>query len=427
MDNIRLYSNIINTETHVSNRFIDEYMVEANGEFVKVYLYLLRCLNSANCNCSISNIADLFNHTEADIIRGIKYWEKQGLIAVEYGANEEIISLNMVSLTNKTSEPVSPADSQAAIAQNLQNIAGSQTTITQNIQNIADPQTTITQNIQNIADPQATITQSHQNISDPQTTITQNHQNITDSQININNCASVRLERINKASVKKEYTLDEIKTFKNDPDISELFFILEVYLKHPLSSSDINTILYWYDELHFTADLIVHLVEYCLSKNHSSIKYMDKVALNWAEHNITTVEQAKEISAAHSQIYYTVLKALGISGRNLVTSEMEFLNKWTKTYLFDNEIIEEACRRTISAIHQPSFEYTDTILSNWFKNQVHTLSDIKRLDEIYSKNKKVTVNTTDKPVVKRNKFNNFNQRNHDFDELEKVLLTTSVQ
>ena len=399
MDNIRLYSNIINTETHVQNRFIDEFMVEANGEFVKVYLYLLRCLNSANCNCSISNIADLFNHTEADIIRGIKYWEKQGLIAVEYGANEEIISLNMFSLTNKTSEPVSPADSQAAIAQNLQNIAGSQTTITQNIQNIADPQTTITQN----------------------------HQNIPDSQININNCASVRPERVNKASVKKEYTLDEIKTFKNDPDISELFFILEVYLKHPLSSSDINTILYWYDELHFTADLIVHLVEYCLSKNHSSIKYMDKVALNWAEHNITTVEQAKEISAAHSQIYYTVMKALGISGRNLVTSEMEFLNKWTKTYLFDNEIIEEACRRTISAIHQPSFEYTDTILSNWFKNQVHTLSDIKRLDEIYSKNKKVTVNTTDKPVVKRNKFNNFNQRNHDFDELEKVLLTTSVQ
>ena len=281
--------------------------------------------------------------------------------------------------------------------------------------------------VTNIADPQATITQSHQNISDPQTTITQNHQNIPDSQININNCASVRPERVNKASVKKEYTLDEIKTFKNDPDISELFFILEVYLKHPLSSSDINTILYWYDELHFTAYLIVLLFEYCLRKNHSSIKYMDKVALNWAEHNITTVEQAKEISAAHSQIYYTVMKALGISGRNLVTSEMEFLNKWTKTYLFDNEIIEEACRRTISAIHQPSFEYTDTILSNWFKNQVHTLSDIKRLDEIYSKNKKVTVNTTDKPVVKRNKFNNFNQRNHDFDELEKVLLTTSVQ
>ena len=40
----------INTEytckaTMVSNIFIDRYMPEASGSFVKVYLYLLRCLS----------------------------------------------------------------------------------------------------------------------------------------------------------------------------------------------------------------------------------------------------------------------------------------------------------------------------------------------------------------------------------------------
>lgn len=399
MDNIRLYSNFLNTETHVSNKFIDEYMVEANGEFVKIYLYLLRRLGSVENNFSISDIADRLNHTEADTIRAIKYWEKQGLIAVEYGANDVITGLEMIS-------PETPAIINAVQMNPLSSDM------------LSTPANTVSKDSSPVLNtPAYSISQVNSQASSAQA-----------SQTSLSAVVgSFGNNTINKAETKKEYTLDEIKNFKNDPEISELFFILEVYLKRPLSSSDTNTILYWYDELHFTSDLIIHLVEYCLSKNHSSIKYMDKVAINWAEHNITTVEQAKENSAAHSQIYYAVMKALGISGRNLVSSEMDFLNKWTKVYLFDNEIIEEACKRTITAIHQPSFEYTDTILTNWHKNQVHTLNDVKRLDEIFSKNKKVTVNTADTPTVKRNKFNNFNQRNHDFDQLEKVLLTTSVQ
>ena len=30
--------------TEIPNQFIDEYMTNANGEFVKIYLYLLRCI-----------------------------------------------------------------------------------------------------------------------------------------------------------------------------------------------------------------------------------------------------------------------------------------------------------------------------------------------------------------------------------------------
>ena len=46
--------------------------------------------------------------------------------------------------------------------------------------------------------------------------------------------------------------------------------------------------------------------------------------------------------------------------RNLVESEQQFLHKWTEEYHFDLELIQEACGRTITAIHQPSFEYTDS-------------------------------------------------------------------
>mgnify|MGYP000806349754 CR=1 FL=1 len=124
------------------------------------------------------------------------------------------------------------------------------------------------------------------------------------------------------AKIALGYTLDEIKEFRKNPDISELFFIIETYLKHTLSSTDTNMVLYWLDELHFSTDLGEYLVEYCITKGHSSLRYMNKVALGWADAGIKTVDQAKDDAAAHSQIYYSVMKALGITGRNLVDSEV---------------------------------------------------------------------------------------------------------
>ena len=73
--------------TEIPNQFIDEYMTNANGEFVKIYLYLLRCMNSPGCSFSISRTADKFDHTEKDIRRALSYWEKMNLLRLEYAGN----------------------------------------------------------------------------------------------------------------------------------------------------------------------------------------------------------------------------------------------------------------------------------------------------------------------------------------------------
>ncbi len=66
--------------TLIENTFIDRYMPAANGEFVKIYLYLLRCASSGISDLSISGIADVFDHTEADVRRALNYWVKVKLI-----------------------------------------------------------------------------------------------------------------------------------------------------------------------------------------------------------------------------------------------------------------------------------------------------------------------------------------------------------
>lgn len=64
--------------TSVSNEFIDEYMAEANGEYIKVYLYLLRHREES---VTVVSIADALNHTEADVRRALCYWQKAGVLA----------------------------------------------------------------------------------------------------------------------------------------------------------------------------------------------------------------------------------------------------------------------------------------------------------------------------------------------------------
>ena len=160
------------------------------------------------------------------------------------------------------------------------------------------------------------------------------------------------------------------------------------------------------------------------------MRYLDKVAMGWHDNNITTVTQAKEDAAIHSQAYYGVMKALGITGRSLVEAETAFIRKWTKEFAFDLPFIQEACARTITATHQPSFEYTDSILTSWHKNHVHTLEDIKTLDAAYAKAKKTAPqpNASDSAPAsapRKNSFNNFKPRSYDYEHLEGTLLSST--
>lgn len=413
MTAINISSDIATSFTTVSDIFIDQYMPKANGEFVKVYLYLLRATGSGAGIATISEIADHFSNTEADIIRALNYWASEGILQLQSGADGQIMGINLCSLSVSGMQ-AAQSNIQSAVADNA-------------AQN----------NLQN-----GVVNNATQNIL-KNGVVNNTAQNISTANIRMQDSVVEKLKSQTTdkaASSQKEYTLDEIKEFRKNPDISELFFIIETYLKHTLSSTDTNMVLYWLDELHFSTDLVEYLVEYCITKGHSSLRYMNKVALGWADAGIKTVDQAKDDAAAHSQIYYSVMKALGITGRNLVDSEVSLINKWVGEYGFDIELVKAACSKTISAIQKPSFEYTDSILANWRKKDVHTLKDVEVLDANFAKANKASAtgssqgtnaaNGSSKPKSNnsssKNKFNNFNQRNNDYDKLEKLFLNSTV-
>lgn len=429
---MRLTNDCVNTFISVPNIFIDKYMTNANGEFVKVYLCLLRCMQSG-LDTSISTIADYCALTENDILRALIYWNKANVLALEI--EEEKISgirfLDLNASQQKKSEvpkETSPISVSATLPTNTETetsqhsgttpktLFAEMQTVPANISQNSVSQTTPV-SVNASMEPTAELTPTPANIpistipEAPQHSATVSNTTFTETSATI--------------QPRKDYTLEEVKTFRNNPDISELLFVLETYIKHPLSSTEMNVVFFWMNELKFSKELAEYLIEYCVSGGHISLRYMEKVAMNWAESHVSTVEEAKQLTATRTKSYYTIVKAFGISGRNLTNNEINFVTKWTKEYGFDLTIIEEACKRTISAIQKPSFEYADSILTSWKNKNVHTLKDIANIDTTYNKTKKTT-SVPSNTNASRNRFNNFNQRTYDYDELEKLLLTTSV-
>lgn len=349
--------------TVIPNSFIDEYMKDANDAQIKVYLYLLRVMN-AGLSTGVSEIADKFNHTEKDVIRALRYWEKEGLLFLlfdESGKNITGIRFKEPQRREKGTSAQNdtiPADTAA-----MQN----------------------TPPVLVKAESAAPV-------------------------------ISISTRQAETPFAKPVYSADKLRAFKNREETAQLLFVAESYIGRPLSASDMKSILYFSDCLHFSDDLIDYLIQYCVDRGKKDFKYIEAVALNWAQSGITTPKEAEKFASRYDKSVYTIMKELG-KNTAPTSKELEYINRWVKEYGFSSDIIAEACARTVMATDSHRFEYAEGILSSWKKENVRRKSDIQRIDELYQKRR---LQKAAPPAS--NRFNQFPQRDYDFEELEAKLL-----
>ena len=359
MKELKLTKYVQTNATVLDNEFIDHYMVRANGEYVKVYLLLLRHMNQSSGCLSVSELADLLECTEKDVLRALRYWKSEGL-------------LDYLDDTPDDPSPKSTAPSPAA-SSGLHDVQSGYMTSSIPADSVSD-----------------------------------------------------------SAALASTTNIQQYRSRKERAEFKELLFVAEQYLGKTLSATDIDQITYFYDTLNMSAELIEYLIEYCVENGHKSMHYINKVALSWHEENITTVNLAKTSSFLYNKNCYCVLNAYGIKGRGPAASEIAYIRKWSEEYGFALEVILEACDRTMNSIHQPSFDYTDSILKRWKDKNVRQLKDIDAVDADYRKEKerakelakeRKRQQQTQKPVISQNnKFNNFDGRSYDMNDLERRLV-----
>ena len=362
--------------TAISNIFISSFVPEANGEFVKVYLYLLHLISTGNSNISISLLADTFNQTEADIMRALRYWDKLNVISLTFAGNND--SLSNITINDFNSDNSAASTTKA------------------DFNNTTFPETAKLASSAAIA-PTVPAAPSY-NISEVP-------------------------KHVEPSSM--QYSAEKISELNSDENFSMLLYVIESYLGRPLSIKETNAIVYFYDSLDFSIELIDYLFEYCVEHNKKSINYIEKVALAWADKGIHTVTEAKEEVSNHTDSVYQIMKAFGISNRDPGQHERAMISKWADTYCFDTDIIIEACNRTIKAIHQPSFEYADTILSKWKSSNITTKADIKKDDAAYAASSNSKTRYQSSAKTGSTKFNNFQQRDKKSDDWYNSLLSNN--
>ena len=322
--------------TMLPDDFIDYYMPRANGDFVKIYLYLLRSVHAQTPAPTISSLADVFRLTERDVDRALRYWQEAGLLDLKYKA-EELDEITLLPVSQKLHETRK------------------------------DPV---------LETPAAAV-------SEP----------AAETQV-----STARM---------KELKADE----KTREEVRNILYVAHRYLGHPLSPTDMRRLLYLYDNLHMSAELIDYLVDYCVSRGSGSMQYIMKVGLAWHDEGIDSVKDAKARNNLTTKNYYAIFRAFGISGRSPVPGEIADMDRWLKEYGFPMKIIEEAAAGTIKQTGKPSFPYAERILSAWHEADVRRMADITALDEQHKTvQKEQHAAPAAKPRQSAGKFGNFAQR-----------------
>lgn len=319
--------------TPVSNIFIDKYMAEARGEFVKVYLLMLKYRTSGEVGVNSSIVASNLHLLESDVMNALDYWNTEGVIKLTPIDNMGNYDIDFCDLSNEA------ADNES---------------------------------------------------------------------------------------------VDLLSELDNNTS-KDMLKDIEKLVARPLSPKEMSTYLGWQKELNFSYELILLLIEYCVSKGKTDVRYIEKVALGWHSSGIQSIEDAQAYIAKHEDKWVQfrkILDFLGMKNADVMKPQQDMMEKWLYTYNFSIEMIKKAATICFNRLNHSDFKYMDGILSKWHADNIKTIKDIELKDAARKNNtsynkqySKPNTNIASKSQKNTGlKFNSYKQREYDYDELEKKLL-----
>ena len=343
MKNISISTENSETYSSISNFFIDYYMTEANGEFVKVYLYLVRLLNLEK-NITVAQIADHFNLTENDICRAIKYWIGRDAIRLNYDGEGKPSGIVLLPLKPYYGASKRSADMVQALTANEETESESRYAGQRDLTKKADSVKKV----------------------------------VVDSPF-------VKKDR--ELPEKTPVTGDELTDLLHDEDFSSLIYMQQELFARPVTQRDQETLSYIYDKLNFDTELIEFLIEYCVTMGKKNSRYMEAVAIAWYKEGIKTKAEAKAQTDMTTGLVKSIYKLLGVRNRYPTNIEMNLIDVWTKQYGFSDEMVEYAAQIAVEARPaSANFKYINGIMENWYRNGVRTKADVERLNKEFAEN-----------------------------------------
>lgn len=206
------------------------------------------------------------------------------------------------------------------------------------------------------------------------------------------------------------------KRIGESTEIACLMQEAEQILGRLISNGDSATLLMIHDDFGLPADVIIMLLQYVVSVGRANMRYIEKVAMNWADEEIFTHEKAEEKLrrlAEAGESWHTVEQAVGIPHRTPTAKEEAFAARWVGEWCFSTPMIHEAYERNVDATGKFSPSYINKILERWHKEGISTLQQAQKekLERASARTKPARETTYDIAEYERSGvFDNFNRK-----------------
>lgn len=225
-------------------------------------------------------------------------------------------------------------------------------------------------------------------------------------------------------SVRPSYSQKEISAVSDsDKQISGMFYQAETILKKALTVSETELLFSFHDWLGLPVEVILMLLSYASKKGKTTKRYLETVAIDWADKGIDSFEAAEAYISeleASDNAEAKIRSILGIHNRALTSTERKYIKLWSAELKAPSELISLAYDRTVTYTGKLSWSYMDKLLQSWLANGFSTVQEVESADEEFYKNSTVKKTASNKS---KNKFNNYDDENlTDYSDINSQLL-----
>jgi len=154
----------------------------------------------------------------------------------------------------------------------------------------------------------------------------------------------------------------------SNSELADMFMLAQEIFGKTITEKDMQTIYWFFSDLKMPAEVILMLLEYCVSKGKNRMSYIEKVAVSWNEMGLNNVEAVTNYLKSEEQktgFLYSARRLMGIADRNLSQIEEQYLTKWHNDFMMSEEMIALAYEYCIIQTAKLSFPYMDKIITRW--------------------------------------------------------------
>ena len=163
-----------------------------------------------------------------------------------------------------------------------------------------------------------------------------------------------------------------------NPKMKETVTMAEQLLKKPLTQREITSLYTFMQDYSMTQEMVLVLLEYCVTLEKTSFNYIEKVAQSWNEQGIKTLGEATKVLnrlIKEMNMIKKCRKNFGLD-REFSQTEKNYISVWVSQLSMSEAMIKNAYERTIMSTGKLSMPYMNSILKSWFEKGIKTVSQI---------------------------------------------------